>query len=253
MPEIWLEDYEVKSTKEVCSCGNLMECKGFSKQIIGEGDGVFYTIQVFKILTCPACNLTTVLLYNAEGNEFEYAQSRDSGESTTHKYSRQILYGPKRQFHSAIPLPISDVVNQAQAVLANSPRASFILCRAVLEEVCNDFQIPSESTNDKGKRYFIALHNRLLELFKQENMPGDLQQIIQGIKDLGNEGAHAEHATFAEQVKFQEAENLLLLVNYVLERVYVDKIRQQEATETLTKLKERILSLEPSTDQTNYF
>lgn len=251
MPEIWLEDYEVKSTKEVCSCGNLMECKGFSKQILGENDG-FYTIQVFKILTCPACDSTTVLLYNAEGHPLEYAHC-DSGEPPTHKYSRQILYGPKRQFHSAIPLPISDVVNQAQAVLANSPRASFILCRAVLEEVCNDFQIPSESTNDKGKRYFIALHNRLSELFKQENMPGDLQQIIQGIKDLGNEGAHAEHATFAEQVKFQEAENLLLLVNYVLERVYVDRIRRQEATETLIKLRGQIFSLEPPTDGTKHF
>lgn len=234
MSEIWLDDFEVKSRKEPCSCGNLMKCEVAFHREFGEGQGIDYTyiIQVFKILTCPRCNLSTVLLYSTEGDAWNDSQEQSS-EPPQRKYSRQILYAPKKQLHSAIPLPSSDVVNQAQAVLASSPRACFILCRAVLEEVCNDLQISPGN-----------LCSRLYKLFNQEKMPEDLQQIILGIKELGNKGAHAEYATFKEKVKFQEGENLLLLVNYVLESMYVDDIRQQEATETLTTLKRQILSSE---------
>lgn len=68
-----------------------------------------------------------------------------------------------------------------------------------------------------------------------------LSTIIQGIKDLGNEGTHSDHLTFASQVKVQDAENLLTLVNYVLERLYVDRSRQLEAVKALNMLKKKIM------------
>lgn len=243
MSEIWLDDSELKARKEFCNCGNLMKLESLSRHEFHEGDvpDYTYTIQVFKILTCPVCNSATVLLYRAVGDRGEDSEEIESGVPPCHRYTQQILYAPKKQLHPVIPIPISEVINQAQAVLASSPRASFILCRAVLEEVCNDFEIPSEDISKNGKPYFINLHKRLSELFKREELPEDLQEIIQGIKDLGNEGAHSNHATFERQVQFQEAENLLTLVKYALERLYVDKIRQREATETLNKLKGRVL------------
>ena len=75
-------------------------------------------------------------------------------------------------------------------------------------------------------------------------MSEDLVDIIQGIRELGNEGAHSDHLTFAKQVKVEDANSLLMLVNYVVERLYVDKYRQQEAEGELIKLKEKILTSE---------
>ena len=73
------------------------------------------------------------------------------------RYTRKVLYSPKERFHLSIPHAISEVVNQAQSVIYSSPRGSFILCRAVLEEICDEFKIPRESLNKKGKKKFDIL------------------------------------------------------------------------------------------------
>ncbi|MGD1808894.1 DUF4145 domain-containing protein [Dapis sp. BLCC M126] len=70
----------------------------------------------------------------------------------------------------------------------------------VLEEICHYFKIPIEATNNKDKSYFVNLSDRLTQLFEQEQMSEDLREIIQGIRQLGNEGAHSEHLTFTKQV-----------------------------------------------------
>jgi hypothetical protein len=223
-----------------------MECeRAFLHRWYDNEENSYYTSQVFKILTCLTCRSVTVLLYTAAGFEEEDEQwaEMNPNEPQYRNYRRSVLYAPARQLHDSIPLSISEVVKQAEAVLARSPRASFILCRAVLEEICNDFKIPTESTNNKGKSYFITLHDRLSQLFQQEQMSEELQTIINGIKDLG-EGAHSDHLAFAKQVKAQDAENLLMLIHYVLERLYVDRYRQQEAAETLKALKSKMPLLE---------
>lgn len=240
-------DAEFESSREFCNCGSLMKCERvFSHHWYPDEESSCYTIEVFKILTCLTCRSATVILYTAGGIEEEDEQWADMNpnESQIRYYKRSVLYAPARQLHDSIPLSISEVIKQAESVLTRSPRASFILCRAVLEEICNDFKIPTESTNNKGKIYFIKLHDRLSQLFKQEQMPEELQAIISGIKDLGNEGAHSDHLAFVKQVKVQDAENLITLVNYVLERLYVDRYRQQEAAETLKELKSKVPLLE---------
>lgn len=236
-------DGEVESSREFCNCGSVTKCeRAFSRRWYDNEEDSYYKIQVFKILTCLTCRSVTVLLYTAGGIEEEDEQwaEMEPNKPQIRYYERAVLSAPAKQLHGSIPLSISEVVKQAEAVLARSPRASFILCRAVLEEICSDFKIPTESTSNKGKIIFKKLHDKLSQLFEQEQMPEELQTIIQGIKDLGNEGAHSDHLTFAKQVKVQDAENLLTLVNYVLERLYVDRYRQQEAAETLKELKSKI-------------
>ena len=95
--------------------------------------------------------------------------------------------------------------------------------------------------NNKGKSHFVNLNERLTQLFEKEKMAEDLIAIIQGIRELGNEGTHSDHLTFVKQVKVEDADSLLTLVNYVTERLYVDKYRQREAEEVLSKLKGKIL------------
>lgn len=240
-------DSEVESIRELCNCGSSMICeKAFSHHLYDHGEDWIYTIQIFKILTCLTCHSVTVLLYSTVGFDQEDQQhwATKQNEPKIRNYKRTVIYAPPKQSHYSIPHPIVEIVNQAEAVFAKSPRASFILCRAVLEEICNDFKVPTESTNNKGKTYFINLNDRLSQLFEQEQMTEDLKTIIYGIKDLGNEGAHSSHVDFSKNVKIQDAEALLTLVNYVLERLYVDKYRQQESAKMLNDLKSKIESTE---------
>lgn len=237
--------FEVDAEREFCNCGNLMRCENTFSHQNGNDECPYYTVEVFKIFTCSACNEATVIRYSTLRNENEDEFHKDDVEAVLYRsYTRRVLHTPKKQLHPAVPRSIAEITHQAESVLSNSPRASFILCRAVLEEICNDFKVPTEGVNNKGKSYFVNLHDRLTQLFEQEKLSEDLIAIIQGIRELGNEGAHSDHLTFAKQVKSQEADSLLTLVNYVIERLYVDKCRQQEAEEVLSQLKGKILSSE---------
>ena len=237
--------YELETGREFCNCGNLMKCETTFRHQNGEDETPYYTIEIFEIFTCPACSKATIICYSTLGNGDDDEINRDNMEYEYYRdYRRTVLHAPRKQLHYAVPRSIAEVTYQAQSVLSKSSRASFILCRAVLEEICNDFKIPTVGVNKKGEDYFIMLGVRLTQLFEQEKMSNDLKTIIEGIKDLGNEGAHSDHLTFAKQVKVEDANSLLMLVNYVVERLYVDKYRQQEAEEELIKLKEKILTSE---------
>ncbi len=234
--------FEIESNKEFCSCKSLLKCENtFSHHDHDDNEYPFYGIEIFKFFVCPACNSVTVILYSAVGNSYDDEENERQGSPTFHEYRRKILYAPKQRAHSAIPKTIAEVASQAESVLGNSPRASFILCRAALEEVCNFFEIPTEKEKTNGKIVYIGLQDRLSQLFKEQGISEDLQPLIYGVKELGDKGAHRDHLTFTKQVDTQEAHNLLELLNYILERLFVDKERMQEKKDTLEKLKNKIL------------
>lgn len=237
--------YEFEIGQEFCNCGNLMKCKNTFRHYCGHYESSYYTIETFNIFTCPACNHATLICYSTQGNEDEDEMNgSDEERGLCREYRRTVLYAPDKRLHDAIPRSIAEVICQAKAVLSKSPRASFILCRAVLEEICHDFNIPTESVNNKGKSQFFSLNQRLTQLFEREKMSEDLIAIIQGIRELGNEGTHSDHLTFTKQMKIEDADSLLTLVNYVTDRLYVDKCRQQEAEDALNQLKGKILKSE---------
>jgi Domain of unknown function (DUF4145) len=234
--------YELEIGREYCNCGNLMKCETTFRHRVTYEESPAYSIEIFDIYTCPACGEATLICYSATGNEDDDETNQDNQEwELGRQYNRTVLHAPVKQLHPAIPLTIAEVINQAQSVLFKSPRASFILCRAVLEEICNDFEIPDSAISIKGKEHFVNLQNRLSQLFKKEKMSDDLIAVVQGIRELGNEGAHSSHLIFSKKIKPQDARNLLDLVNYAVERLYVDKYRQEEAIERLSQLREKIL------------
>lgn len=237
-----LYEFEVYQGKEFCNCGNLMQCETKFRHVKNdEFKDPYYTIEIFNIFTCPACTEATIICYSTLGN---YEEDREDIEKADREYRRTVLHAPNKQLHYAIPQSIAEVTYQAQSVLSKSPRASFILCRAVLEEICSDFNIPAEELNNKGRTHFFTLKDRLTKLFDREKMSEELIAIIQGIRELGNEGTHSDHLTFSRQVKSEDAENLVMLVEYVVDRLYVDKYRQQQAEEMLSNLKGKILTSE---------
>lgn len=237
--------YEYEIGREFCNCGSLMKCETDFRNRVDYGESDAYCIEIYSLYKCPACSEVTLIYYSSPGDENLDEAHQDNPEWELHReYKRSVVHAPFKQLHSAIPHAIADVVNQAQAVLFKSPRASFILCRAALEEICNDFEIPERAVSGKGKEHFINLQDRLSQLFKKEKMSDDLVAVVQGIREIGNEGAHAAHFTFSRKIKSQDAENLLDLIHYVAERLYVDKCRQEEAIERLNKLKGKILLLD---------
>ena len=56
---------------------------------------------------------------------------------------------------------------------------------------------------------------------------------------MGNEGAHSTHLDFSRKIRPQDVEALLELVDYVTDRLYVDKYRREEAEEKLNILREK--------------
>jgi hypothetical protein len=222
--------------KEYCNCGNLLKHEhDFSGEKYYDD---FSEFEVFKILVCPDCESVTVVLYTAtelDSQDDQTAQQK-LDKWLCRSYTRRILYAPTKNLHSSVPYSIADIVNQAQSVFPASPRASFILCRAVLEEICNDFDIDKEKPTNNGKSSYLGLKERLFQLFEKEDLSDDLKSMINCIKELGDQGAHSKHLVFSAQIGTQDAEQLLLLVEYVIENLYVTKHKQQEAKRILDQL-----------------
>jgi len=229
-----------------CTCGNFAEmkciCEGHDNSDDYFEDDPYYAITQYKVLRCPACHKVTIISYRHTGRveeEFSHRGEMDIPEPIT--YDMSIILAPQKKRHYSIPKAIVEVINQAEAVVNSSPRAAFILCRAALEEICGQHKIPSVKQTKAGKSTFISLQERLIILFKEKELPEDLQKIMEGIKDLGNEGVHGSQTDLQERITSEEVETLLELLEYVLEKLYVEKKRAIEANNKLKELHKRVL------------
>jgi hypothetical protein len=83
------------------------------------------------------------------------------------------------------------------------------------------------------------LKKRLNLLLEREKLSKDLREIMHGIREIGNIFAHDSQAYLPEKISQGEVEILIGLVDYVLNRLYVDKARTQEAVNELKMLKEK--------------
>lgn len=240
---------DINLNTEFCICSNLLNFKQEFEKTRYDFEDIWYITEIFKILECPACENITIILYSKLGNidEDTYLSSEKdyrglSSLEFSPLYDTRLLHTPKKQLDTAIPDSINEVIQQAKSVVDNSPRASFILCRAAIEEICNNYNIPSEDINKQGKTCFIHLKNRLMKLFVQEQISQNLITLIEGIRELGNEGAHSDHLIFSSQVTNEDAKNLIDIVSYVVEMLYANKINQQKAEKNLALLTNKILS-----------
>jgi hypothetical protein len=230
-----------------CICGNLSDayciCEGEYDTQIHDYEPSFWTISYYKILRCPSCKQITILRYVTYGSDFDCNDydGLAGSEPPDVKYTEEILYVPPRKRHRAIPVAIADVVNEAEITAPHSPRAAFILCRAALEEICREHSIEETSINSKGKEFHLSLYTRLKILFERENLSSELQEIMNGIKELGNTGAHGSQISLADTISAGDVESLLDLLGFVLDRLYVDKARSVEAFEKLKDLKHKVL------------
>jgi len=213
----------------------LCICEGVYDSREHDPENEWYESQ-YKVLKCPACQQILILRYTTD---LEYIDDFETASQYT-QYTRQVLYAPAKQRHYSIPQTISDIVAQAEKVVPTSPRAGFILCRAALEQICKEQAIPETKTNAKGEVEHLDLKKRLNLLLEKEKLSKDLREIMHGIREIGNVFAHDSQAYLPEEISQDEVEVLIGLVDYVLNRLYVDKSRTQEAVNELKMLKEKL-------------
>ena len=248
MTKYILERGKKMSNWERCNCGNLSEmycvCEGAYDTLTHDPEAFEWGKSYFKVLICPSCRQLLILRYTTFSNDIYDDEIR---QQPYEEYTRQVLYSPVRQRHYSIPSSISDVLTQAEKVVPTSPRAALILCRAALDELCRDKNIPETRENSKGRIEYLDLKKRLNLLLEREKLSSDLREIMHGIRVIGNEYAHGSEAFLADKISQDEVEALIGLVDYVLNRLYVDKARSDEAVKDINSLKEKVLNAYPKT------
>lgn len=220
-------------------------CEGIYNTRTHDPESFDWTESQYKILRCPSCRQILILRYVTGGNDIT---DENSEQKPYVEYSRQVLFSPAKQRHYSIPAPIADVLEQAEKVVPTSPRAAIILCRAALEEICREHNIPENKVNSDGVVERLDLKKRMNILLEREKLTKDLREIMHGIRDIGNEFAHRSQVFLATNISQNEVELLIDLVDYVLNRLYVEKIQSVEAVKGLNILKEKILN-KPKSDE----
>ncbi len=121
----------------------------------------------YELLECPACKAMTLRrdYYNSEIPEEADPQQLYPSET-------KILLGLPKAIHSAY--------ETAERIRSMDSNSYGVLIRRLLELVCQDRKA-------EGKN----LHEKLLWLSKQNEIPGKLADAAMGIKNFGNIGAHA--------------------------------------------------------------
>jgi hypothetical protein len=74
---------------------------------------------------------------------------------------------------------------------------------------------------------------------------------MHGIREIGNIFAHDSQVYLPEKISQDEVEVLIGLVDYVLNRLYVDKARTKEAVNELKALKEKLNPTPEGKDESN--
>ncbi|MGB3495935.1 MAG: DUF4145 domain-containing protein [Elainellaceae cyanobacterium] len=234
-------------TKLTCNCGGIMHCERHfeNKYEISSwdlDDFVNIVSEIVQVFLCTKCERLTVEYYkrsfpNLTTHLGYLRQTKDDfnmKDAWEFYYSRTLL-APRKRYHISVPDSLQMLLNEASASLSRSPRASIILCRTILEEICYCFKIP----DNKGNRNFIGLKERLKTLVEQENLSEEkeLAQIINSVKYVGDKSAHREHSIFLENCNYDDAKIVLELVEYIIERIYIDKFKKKEAGQKLEKIK----------------
>lgn len=165
---------------------------------------------VFETLACPACDGTSFAKY-----EYHEMLSDEGVEY-------QILYPTDRGMPAGLPEAISKAYEAAQRVKNVEANAFGVLLRRVMELVCHD-------RGAQGR----DLNRQLQDLAQRGEIPEKLVDVANGVRHLGNVGAHAGLG----ELTSAEAAILDDLTRAVLEYVYSAPLLAKKAEERLRALK----------------
>lgn len=121
-----------------------------------------------------------------------------------------------RQFPKYIPEAIRQDYEEACAIINLSPKASATLSRRCLQGMIRDFWGISKS----------RLIDEINEL--QNKIPAQQWKVIDGIRRIGNIGAHMEKdINLIVDIDPDEAQKLIKLIEHLLEQWYINRHEQE--------------------------
>lgn len=122
-----------------------------------------------------------------------------------------------KQFPEYVPLPIRQDYEEACAIVSLSPKASATLARRCLQGIIRDFWEIKESNLSKAI-------NQL-----EGKIPTKQWQVIDGVRRIGNIGAHMEKdINIIVDIDPDEANKLIKLIELLIEQWYVNRHDQEQ-------------------------
>jgi len=215
---------EEKNYSENITCGHCyniskMELIGGAKNVTEtwediHGPGIdFY--DVYEILKCPKCNKANIRVYGWS----DFADGEDE-----HIPTMETLYPIGDQVPRGLPAQIGKAYQAAELTKSIDINAYAILLRRLLELVCHD---------RKAKGGTLA--KMLQDLATKNEIPQNLVEVANGLKNLGNIGAHAGSGELGED----EIPILKALANAILEYVYSAPELVNIVTKRLEEIKKK--------------
>lgn len=160
-----------------------------------------FQIEMFK---CPSCGLISIMYKGIKG--------QDEG------VSRHVFpVASYKQFPEYVPESIRNDYKEANLILSLSPKASATLSRRCLQGMIHDFWKINEG-------------NLAKEINKLEGkIPPDQWKVIDGVRRLGNIGAHMENdINLIVEIDPNEAHKLIRLIELLIKNWYIDQHEQQQ-------------------------
>jgi hypothetical protein len=166
---------------------------------------------IYSILGCPHCSQITI------ARSYWNEDMESEGELTYH-----ILYPSEEKIPHGLTDKIKRGYDAAAKVKTIDANAYAVLIRRLLEMVCEDRKAEGGD-----------LYKKLADLARKNEIPSKLVDVAQGLRGLGNVGAHAELGDVTEK----EVPILGSLINAILEYIYSAPYLAQLAKERLDELK----------------
>lgn len=175
---------------------------------VGPGAGAIpqppnYRIRL-DIFRCPNCSEET---YAAKGTGEK--MSFDSFSIYPNSFAKK--------YPDYIPLPIREDYEEAYAIINLSPKASATLSRRCLQGMIRDFWNISK--------------NRLIDEIDElkDLVPATQWRVIDGIRRIGNIGAHMEKdVNLIVDIEPYEAEKLIKVIELLIEQWYIQRHEQEQ-------------------------
>lgn len=166
---------------------------------------------------CPLCKKLIIILYTGD---YKFIDD-DEGELIT---SDEIVLYPKsytRVLSDTIPLIYRELYAEANSIVTTSPRASATLSRRLLQQIIRDEFHISKNT----------LHDEISEFVKLPQVPQNVKEVVDTIRQIGNWGAHpSRFANTNEIVEVEkgEADWLLDIIEDILDFYFVQSAKAKE-------------------------
>lgn len=162
-----------------------------------------YSLKI-HYFNCPNCSeISSIVTY--------------SGKKLPKKVIPIYPISSAKQFPAYIPLSIREDYEEACAIVSLSPKASATLSRRCLQGMIRDFWNIKESNLSKA---ITALQNKI---------PAQQWRVLDGVRRIGNIGAHMEKdINIIVDIDPNEANKLIKLIELLLDQWYINRHDQDE-------------------------